>query len=287
MMNKNGAWGIGFVIWGIAAACAPANRVLGDEPTPGAGGEAKGGSGSVLPMAGSPSTPTPSAGGAPDNVAGAASGSEPCFSPSQNLELTQTDPARGCRCNAIEPVCVSDLAADPPWYGMLVCDGHWRSIGSTCEHDCFSPTSSPGLALVDPTAGCACKDAPPECVETNDDGQPRRLSLSCEDGRWTSVEDGACGSGRQTDCRVDGVTHPHGARGVKSPFSICNTCDCSNGELVNCTMRRCADTVCEQGSYRATRCAACGPVDECLVLETGCLSGEGCEDGSCVSPWCL
>jgi hypothetical protein len=285
-MNQNRAWGIGFIVWGAIVACTPSIRDLGDEPTAGSGGGGKGGSGSVLPKAGSGSTPTPSDGGAPDNAAGTPNGPEECFSPSQNPELAQQDGALGCACNATDPVCVSDLTSDPPWYGMLECeDGRWKSVPPSCDRDCFSPTNSPHLA-VDPTAGCACDDDPPECVQTVLDGQPWRIGMYCEEGKWTTGEDGVCGFGDEADCRVGGVTYAHGARRVPSPFSRCNTCDCSEGELVNCTMYKCSGTICDEGSFPASRCVECGPADECLEVEIGCLSGPECETGSCSEGRC-
>jgi hypothetical protein len=145
----------------------------------------------------------------------------------------------------------------------------------------------PNLALLNPDAGCACADEPPECVQTEHEGRPWLLSLYCEDGKWTSAEDGVCGDGRQADCRVDGITYPHGARRVPTPFSECNTCACANGALSECTNRKCADTQCEEGTFPATRCLECGPVDECLLVETGCLSGPGCETGFCESDRCV
>jgi hypothetical protein len=152
--------------------------------------------------------------------------------------------------------------------------------------ECFSPTHSPNLALIDPDEGCACVDEPPECVETEHEGRPWRVSLYCERGQWTTGEDGVCGDGGQADCHVDGVTYAHGARRVPAPFSACNTCVCNDGNLSECTGNECADRTCEQGSYRAKRCVECGPVDQCLEVETGCLSGPGCESGFCEEGRC-
>lgn len=291
MKNRIKAWGLGFVVWGAFAACAPNVRELGDEPIAGSGGSGEGGSDSVLPNGGSKPTPTAGAAGTPENAAGAGPEPEPCLSPTQNLELIFEDGALGCPCNATDPVCVSDLEASPPWYGMLLCEeGRWKSAPPSCDRDCFSPTNSPNLALVDPDAGCACDDDPPECVETVHDGRPSRLELYCEDGKWTTETRSpptkpVCGDGSQADCRVDGVSYPHGAGRIPSPFSSCNTCSCVDGDLA-CTGNKCADTACDEGSYRAKRCVECGPTDDCLEVEIGCLSGPECDTGMCSDGRC-
>jgi hypothetical protein len=290
MKNRNRVWGIGLVVWGALAACSPNVHELGDEPlagSGGSGGSGKGGSGSILPKGGSNTIPTAGAGGTVQNMAGAAPQPEECFSPTQSVELALAEDALGCPCAATDPVCVSDLEAEPPWYGMLLCeDGRWKSVPPSCDEQCFSPTNSPNLALINPDAGCACVDEPPECVKTEHEGRPWRVSLYCERGKWTTGEDGVCGDGRQADCHVDGVTYAHGARRVPAPFSACNTCVCNNGNLSECTGNECADRTCEDGSYRAKRCIECGPVDQCLAVETGCLSGPGCESGSCEEGRC-
>jgi hypothetical protein len=288
MKKRIKAWGLGFVVWGAIAACTPSVRELGDEPVAGdgSGGSGKGGSGTVLPSGGSKPTDGGAA-GALVNAGGEGPDPARCLSPTQNLDLAREEGALGCRCNAPDPVCVSDLAVTPPWYGMLLCEeGRWQSVPPSCDNDCFSPTSSPNLALVDPDAGCACDEDPPECVETLFDGRPWRVSLYCEGGKWTSAEDGVCGDGGQSDCRVDGVSYPHGARRVPAPFSTCNTCVCNDGDLSECTGYKCADRTCEEGSFRAKRCVECGPVDECLEVETGCFSGPGCEGGICEEGRC-
>lgn len=40
------------------------------------------------------------------------------------------------------------------------------------------------------------------------------------------------------------------------------TCVCNDGALVDCTGKRCADTECDEGSFRSKRCVECGPVDQ-------------------------
>jgi hypothetical protein len=227
MQNRNMAWGVGFLVCGVLAACAPRVHELGDAPV-GNGGS------SALQEGGSTATPTPGAAGTPENVGGASPEPEPCF----------------------------------------------------------SPTSSPSLGLVQPDAGCACAEELPECVLTEQAGSPTRVAFYCEEGKWTTEPrfpptKPVCGDRRQADCRVKGVTYPHGAARVPAPFSRCNTCSCSNGELVGCSGHLCADTECDEGSFRAKRCVACGLVDECLEVETGCLSGTGCETGVCESLVCV
>jgi hypothetical protein len=153
--------------------------------------------------------------------------------------------------------------------------------GAAPDDDCFSPTQRPGLALAPNGVGCACDAEPPECVLTEYNGTPWRVSLYCEDGQWVPAEDGVCGNGRQADCRVDGVTYPHGARRVPSPFTQCNTCGCDDGQLVDCTRYKCQSS-CPAGSFEAKRCAECGPADGCAVFEHGCFTDPSCEGGFCL-----
>jgi len=292
-----------FAVWGLMAACAPDVRELGDDAKGGgAAGQSTGG-GIGLAGEGPASTPggggsggiahtggTTHSGGAPDTpgLAGEGPGPTPeCFSPTLNPQLGLEEGAVGCACQETDPVCVSDLQANPPWIGMLLCeDGHWKSVPPSCDTACFAPDRLPELAIDFPDAGCACTgDEPPECVLTEHQGRPWRVSLYCERGRWISAEDGVCGDGFQTDCRVDGVTYPHGARGVPDPFG-CGLCSCNDGALEECSDTDCVPTSCPEGSFPAHRCLGCGPADQCTEEEIGCLSGEGCETGRCDSPWC-
>jgi hypothetical protein len=292
MTNRRKVWGLGMMLVGAAMACTPEIHELGDEPVAGGGSGGgsndKAGSGSVLPKGGSKSSPPGAAGSGPSSAgAGAGAGAEPgeCFSPTDHLELANDPEAVGCECEGNDLTCV---AVDVPWPGAaLECvDGRWKLAPTGCDRACFSPTSAPALAIEFPSLGCPCNDDPPECVRTMYDGRPWDVALDCVDGQWTSVEDGACGLGFAPGCKVGDVSYPSGARGVPNPFSACNTCDCNDGELVNCTIEECADTICADGSSQARRCLGCGPADGCSEYEIGCLSGEGCEDGLCSSPLC-
>lgn len=289
MTNRKKIWGLGWVLVSVAAACTPEFRELGDEPAVGGGsggsGNSKAGSGSVLPNGGKTSTPPGAAGSTPSS-AGAPADPDECFSPTDHLELARDPDATGCACEGDELVCVTATDGDVPWFGALECvDGRWTVNLSGCDQDCFSPTNAPALAIEPGSLGCACTDEPPECVRTMYEGKPWDVALYCVDGHWTSAEDGVC-DWLAPGCNVDDVSYPSGARRVPSPFSACNTCDCSDGNLVNCTQFRCADTGCDEGSSEARRCLGCGPTDDCTEYEIGCLSGEGCDSGLCSSPWC-
>jgi len=299
--GKKARWA-GLAFLGVLVACAPKVRELGDEPTPGSAGSTgtsgAGGSGTVPGKGGSGGSSVPGKGGSggshidPEMAgsggdAGAPATPKPCFSPTRHTELLFDDDAVGCPCNATDPVCVNNLRADPPWWGQLECeDGHWKSVPPTCDTDCFAPQNSPQLALVDPNAGCACAGEPGECVEVSDNGRPHDLAFECMDGRWQSVEDGACGLGSSARCRVDGVTYPHGARHVPNPGDTCNTCVCNDGTLEQCTTAECLDTPCPEGAFYARRCVECGPADGCATFEIGCLSGPGCATGICQTSMC-
>lgn len=288
MKNRNKVWGLGLLASGMIIACAPTVHELGDEPAAGAGGSESGGSGSVVPRGGSQTTPGPDDGGEPSNVAGAPSEPE-CFSPTHYPERLILDDALGCRCDTPEEHCLSDLTSEPPWNGMLACaEGRWKSVPPTCEETCFSPVK-PRLAFEPDGVGCPCDDDPPVCVADPGEGGTAEIGLFCEDGKWTTTPLAAHAKSpcslRRTDCRVADVIYPHGARGVPDPFS-CNSCQCDNGLLTRCTELGCP-TTCDEGTYAAWRCVQCGPVDECVLMETGCLSGPRCETGVCEADNCV
>jgi hypothetical protein len=88
-------------------------------------------------------------------------------------------------------------------------------------------------------------------------------------------------------CLVNGKVYPHGATGIKDPFS-CNSCQCSDGRL-GCTEIGC-QTPCPPDTTHGERCALCGFADGCDVIETGCLpvcdgtcpnAGDACVNGVC------
>jgi hypothetical protein len=295
MTKLKKVWGVGLMLVGATFACTPQIRELGDEP--GAGGDGggpsgaggsggKAGSESVLPKGGSKSSPGGAAGSGPAD-AGAPPTPGECFSPSDHLELALDPDAVGCECNGNELTCVTATDGDVPWFGAaLECvDGRWKIAPGGCDRGCFSPTDSPELALEPDGVGCACSDEPPQCVRTTYQSRPWDVALYCVGGRWTIAEDGVC-DWLAPGCKVDDVSYLSGARGIPSPFSACNTCECRDGELVNCTTLECADKTCPEGSSAARRCLGCGPADDCSEYEIGCLSGEGCENGLCASPWC-
>lgn len=154
-------------------------------------------------------------------------------------------------------------------------------IEGGATQDCFAPQHQPELAVEPAAMGCPCTDEPEECVRTQYDGRPWDVSLYCVDGKWTSAEDGVCATGAA--CLVDGTTYPSGARRVPTPYSVCNECSCTDGELVDCTTRECADTACPENTFAARKCVTCGTAGGCAVYEIGCFPEPECEDGTCDS----
>jgi hypothetical protein len=117
-------------------------------------------------------------------------------------------------------------------------------------------------------------------------------------GGTGAPDSGPAGSGggageRGIACLVGGVRYEHGAT-LKDPFS-CNRAGCDNGQVIPITKIGC-DEACPPNRVNATRCAECGPADECLLVETGCLlvcsedshcdSGRSCVEGVCRGPLC-
>lgn len=114
------------------------------------------------------------------------------------------------------------------------------------------------------------------------------LAAGC--GGDTHRRDGGVDAGRDAGagvaCRVEGTTYPDGASGVPDPTS-CNTCACRGGALTGCTEIACPEP-CDEGRAPGTACVACGPVDECLEVETGCFATcdapDDCADDA--APFC-
>jgi hypothetical protein len=91
-------------------------------------------------------------------------------------------------------------------------------------------------------------------------------------------------------CKVGDVVFADGTGNIADPHS-CNTCTCMEGQLA-CTEIGCPSE-CPPNRAPSTGCAACGPVDQCLIVEHGCLlvcsdssqcTGESatqCFDGLC------
>ncbi|HVJ18289.1 MAG TPA: hypothetical protein VM686_22875 [Polyangiaceae bacterium] len=86
-------------------------------------------------------------------------------------------------------------------------------------------------------------------------------------------------------CVVEGQVYPSGSSNVPDPFS-CNTCQCVDGQL-SCTEINCPEA-CPPDTAPSTQCAECGPIDNCLSVETGCLPSctDICEFGACIDGVC-
>ncbi len=82
------------------------------------------------------------------------------------------------------------------------------------------------------------------------------------------VPSGDAGASRPAACKVGDAVYPSGASGIKDPHS-CNQCSCQNGQL-GCTKIACPEA-CPPNAKESTGCAACGPVDNCEIVEHGCF----------------
>jgi hypothetical protein len=180
---------------------------------------------------------------------------------------TQNDPPSEGGATLVDPPVEGGAThIDPPSEG-----------GAT--QDCYAPQHMPQLAIDPGTVGCACEDEAEECVRVEHEGRAWDVSLYCVDGKWESAEDGICATGAA--CVVADQTYPSGARRVPNPYSVCNTCSCMNGELVNCTGYKCADTPCPEGAFEARKCVQCGDAGGCATWEIGCFADPECEQGTC------
>ena len=72
----------------------------------------------------------------------------------------------------------------------------------------------------------------------------------------------------RVSCLVGGKIYTDG-ESVPDPYS-CNTCTCKAGHIESCTKTLCPKP-CPEGTIPGTQCAGCGPVDDCIRVETGCL----------------
>ncbi|HEX2669345.1 MAG TPA: hypothetical protein VHM25_00660, partial [Polyangiaceae bacterium] len=156
---------------------------------------------------------------------------------------------------------------------------------------CFDPINNPELALDPDAQGCPCSSGE-TCVTVQDGNRPHDLALICLGGRWQSAEDGPCypTADRGAACKVRGRIYSDGSTYVPDAHS-CNVCSCDDGRLTGCTEINCPSE-CPPNGGPGTQCAACGPADECLVVEHTCLpvctdsdqcNGQSCIDGQCRS----
>jgi len=70
-------------------------------------------------------------------------------------------------------------------------------------------------------------------------------------------------------CKVGDQVFASGATGITDPHS-CNKCQCDDGQLI-CTEIACA-VECPPDRKPSVGCAACGPVDNCELVEYGCFA---------------
>jgi hypothetical protein len=152
--------------------------------------------------------------------------------------------------------------------------------------DCYSP-ANPRPALLGEAEGCPCGAADEEqCIRTTgDNGQHHFLAFICSDGRWASVEDGACGNVVAHGCVVNDRLYREGdGHSFGSPFDICNSCTCAAGGLV-CTEIGCPAATCPEGTVLGTACLSCGSPGGCGISEHGCVQtcddARDCPMGSC------
>ncbi|HEX2873002.1 MAG TPA: hypothetical protein VHP33_17190 [Polyangiaceae bacterium] len=92
--------------------------------------------------------------------------------------------------------------------------------------------------------------------------------------------------GQKRACKVGGVIYPSGASGIQDPFS-CNLCSCQDGVLA-CDDASCPKP-CPDGTKPGNGCAECGPIDDCLIVEYGCMPAcvETCARGACIDGACV
>lgn len=64
-----------------------------------------------------------------------------------------------------------------------------------CDHpNCYSPDRNLDRAYEEGAVGCSCDESEPD-VCAQDDTDPDRVrdvALTCEEGAWVAVQDGAC-----------------------------------------------------------------------------------------------
>lgn len=228
-------------------ACVQVDQPLGDAPAAGAGGGA--GTGGTTGGAGGTTGGTGGTSGGTGGASGGAGGKA----------------AGGTAGSSPDP-------------------GEAGTGGST--PDCFSP-SAPDRAL-DGAEGCPCGAADQDqCLRVREGGQNHLLSLHCVEGKWASVEDGACDVPR--GCLVRDRLYAEG-EGHPSAFDDCNSCTCSLDGDGSCTEIGCGGTPCPEGTKNGTACFSCGPAGGCHIVEIGCLpacdDARDCASGVCVNGIC-
>lgn len=126
-----------------------------------------------------------------------AGGSPDCYSPERGVEGAYDEGATGCTCDQESAsVCVADAAERKV---ALVCEGgRWQSVEDgacalaqppTGNEGCYSLTQNLDAAYAADAIGCPCEGDESHCVAAPDG---HHVSLTCQEGRWQSGEDGAC-----------------------------------------------------------------------------------------------
>jgi hypothetical protein len=148
-------------------------------------------------------------------------------------------------------------------------------------HDCWSPVRRRPTAVDLPAPNCECQPEQGSCLKVSPIVDDEHAGVYfCVDGRWKDLGPVVdCDTG--SACQVNDVIYPSNWLQTPTPYSFCNTCECRDGELVNCTTRECGDTVCPADTWAARKCAACAVVGGCEVFEIGCFPEPECEDGLC------
>jgi hypothetical protein len=284
--------GAALLVWGLVAAvsaCGGASVRDGDGD-----GTAGSGAGSTASGRGGAGSGATSGSGA-SSSAGTGTSSAGCEWNGDRYAVGASFPAgdgcNSCTCSAsgvscTEADCVQcdDLAVT---YGEAIdearsCDPNDPSAcsetivaGLQCPCDSFvNPEHADAIALAGQIAGeykahgCAEPVLCEPCLPP--------ISAYCS-------EEGRCANFYMyggTACRVGDTVYPNGTGGIPDPFS-CNTCSCEEGALL-CTEIACP-VECPPDTAPSSQCAACGPVDNCEVVEYSCLPTceDTCETGSC------
>jgi len=229
------------------------------------------------------------------------SGDEPCRYGGRTYDRGERfEAADGCN----TCVCEADGRTSCTLLACETCDDAQARYSAAIDDAKACDPKQPGQCSERITEGLACgcqtyvNADEPEALAAAQAAQQAYTAMSCGDGivcgpcqapasAYCSTE-GRCEplfEDGEAACQVNGVIYESGASGIQDPVS-CNSCECRDGDLL-CTEIGCA-VPCPPGTTYGTQCAHCGPSDDCVVVEHGCLPAcsDSCEQGACIEGVC-
>jgi hypothetical protein len=180
---------------GGATNGTPTSGGASSDGTPTSGGVSSDGTPVGGATNGTPTSGGASSDGTPAGGRDASGVPSSCFSPTQNIDFAHDPSAVGCACDSENDggACVQDPSGVA--VALSCTDNHWVAVeDAVCNPrppHCFSPDQNTDHADDSDWVGCSC-DSSKEASACAPDATGQWVAFECSEGRWETVEDGAC-----------------------------------------------------------------------------------------------